>query len=939
MADRRRLTQACWAITCAASFTGSHTARAEFTTVIDVPPQSPNFNTTAESDTQVNVSSGGVLRQGFSAGLENGSSSNVEVNISGGLVENILTANSGSVINISGGTIRDFFTANAGSVVNITGGSFGDNVTARFGSTVNLYGGDFRLDGTPITALPFGVLPGGSTLTGALTDGSVFIFNSRVQPGRKDTFDFLTLNLIETPIPGVSDIIAPPDTIPQGLRGGQIMTFSDGTLPDNFAVVDATLNITGGQVERRLEATRSSVNISGGTGLRGIMAFRDSTWNISGGLIGDGINNFHAYAGSSIYITGGELLDSLDASDGSYVEISGGRTNLSTSFRSGSTARISGGTHLQLEAGDGSDIEIRGGRVYQLSNTTGQGLPTRPAIIGNNFLLNGQPVSGPVDVDGDDRITGVLSDGSVFYLDAYDLFRSSTGLKRVDLVQAAVPPASASTIIAPANPIPNGLRPGETLILEASAHAGDAFTVVDADLRIEGGAVGDYFRSVGSQVTLAEGAMEGRVTLLDQSHLAITGGSFSIIYAENSVITVSGEAIGRSLELKKSSATYSGGTMANDINMLDGSSLTFAGGVVRRIVAQNQAETIITGGVATLGLLISGGNDQSTSNAWIYGGDIGDSTELGLAAVETKSNMHISGGRFGRQFQTYAGSQLTLEGSIFELNGVAINAFPESLGPDDVFTTVLADGSVLVFTSRNDDLFMGQVNLQHLDADGTRTRPIVLPSDPTPDGVTPGQHLVLEKDGAIGRNYGALRGIIEVRGGSIGTGLELVDSELTLLDGEIGSAMKAYGGSSITLSGGVLPRSFSAYDSTQVIFTGGVGGDTSRTGEQQSIRFHAYPGTSVNIELLEAYLDGIPLDALLMDTPVLLETRDALLTGVLRDGEPFRFLLNSTLAGDDDFFSPNATLTLTLVPSPASASLGLLALGLLRRPRHDRTKT
>ena len=105
--------------------------QAQFDTVINLPENlgSPNPSefsgdsigngSSISSNTQLNVSDGGSVGVSFDAGVSNGSSTNVEVNISGGTVASSFDAFSGSTVNISGGDGGGFFDAFSGSTVNI----------------------------------------------------------------------------------------------------------------------------------------------------------------------------------------------------------------------------------------------------------------------------------------------------------------------------------------------------------------------------------------------------------------------------------------------------------------------------------------------------------------------------------------------------------------------------------------------------------------------------------------------------------------------------------------------------------------------------------------------------------------------------------------------------------------------------------------------------
>ena len=141
----------------------SNYALAQFDTVINLPenPDSPNpsgFSGNSigsfreiSSNTQLNVSDGGLIGFGFDAGAEDVPSTNVEVNISGGEIGGSFDANDGSTVNISGGTVGSNFYANSGSTVNISGGTVGRDSIAFGGSTVNISGGVVAVSYTHLT--------------------------------------------------------------------------------------------------------------------------------------------------------------------------------------------------------------------------------------------------------------------------------------------------------------------------------------------------------------------------------------------------------------------------------------------------------------------------------------------------------------------------------------------------------------------------------------------------------------------------------------------------------------------------------------------------------------------------------------------------------------------------------------------------------------------
>ena len=76
--------------------------------------------------------------------------------------------------------------------------------------------------------------------------------------------------------------------------------------------------------------------------------------------------------------------------------------------------------------------------------------------------------------------------------------------------------------------------------------------------------------------------------------------------------------------------------------------------------------------------------------------------------------------------------------------------------------------------------------------------------------------------------------------------------------------------------------------------------------------FDAESGSMVNLMGTEFLIDGVPLDSLVAGEAFTINDRDVTLSGLLADGTPFSFELNSTVSFGEDFFAPDATLTVTL---------------------------
>ena len=135
------------------------------------------------------------------------------------------------------------------------------------------------LNGSTINDItsPF-TLGDGDVFTGALQDGSPFIFSPV-------NFDRLNgINLIETSTATLDNTpqkINTASTLPS-LGTGQTLTVQlGGALGDNFTAVGATLNVESGSVGSNAEIANSEVNVSGGTVGNNFDAFSGSTINVS----------------------------------------------------------------------------------------------------------------------------------------------------------------------------------------------------------------------------------------------------------------------------------------------------------------------------------------------------------------------------------------------------------------------------------------------------------------------------------------------------------------------------------------------------------------------------------------------------------------------------------------------------------------------------------
>ena len=493
-----------------------------FTTIINVPPDiAPS---SIASDTQLNLSDGGVLGRLFAAGAPDGSSAHVEVNITGGEVRSNFAAFAGSTINISGGEVAGGFNAGPNSIVNISGGSVGRinigfgsliaspdstvNISggevgrqstalsgstinirggvvspffkANLGSTINISGGEFFLNGEPVVGLEsvgdsVSVDLSAANLTATLADGTVRVFG----PIRFDDIRNATVNLIRSPLlPATSLINAPIDPVPPGLRMGQTLNLPlGGELPDFFTAIGSTINIDGGNVGNHFYTSKgSTVNMSDGTIGENFNASPSSTINMTGGSVGVRFNIHN----STVNLEGGTL------SGGASIPPPG---CYSCSVTFGTTARdsilnISGGEiGRNFIAYSGNQFNISGGliktgfRLYEDNNEVNMsgGILEGISIGTNNTLdFSGGVITDLAVQDGTAYIRGGQIDRGIS-VDAGGILTISGGNVSVDF---DAHPGSTVNILGTAFFL-DGQELTELVI-------GEAFAVIDRDVTLQG---------------------------------------------------------------------------------------------------------------------------------------------------------------------------------------------------------------------------------------------------------------------------------------------------------------------------------------------------------------------------------------------------------------------------------------------------------------------
>ena len=369
-----------------------------------------------------------------------------------------------------------------------------------------------------------------------------------------------------------------------------------------------------------------------------------------------------------------------------------------------------------------------------------------------------------------------------------------------------------------------------------------------------------------------------------------------------------------------------------------GSVVNISGGVVGYQFDANSGSVVnISGGTVDS---IFDANSGSVVN--VSGGSVGN----GFDAF-SGSEVNVSGGTFGSGFDAFPGSNVTFVGGEFLLNGeVPTNLSSVTLSGSDLLTGTLEDGSVFVFSSPGGVDNLSGVTLQQGALPANNVLPIVIDNalDAPPLGLRAGQSLTL-RGVELGRDFASVDATLIVEGGSIDAGTEVVNSRVTISDGEVASLI-AFSGSEISLSGCDVVR-LSLFESNAEIsegqlinlqvssgsvvdFNGGTLGDDgdptfTGPGVFDGGTLNIFGGSidgdvrvgengTFNLFVTEAFLDGARIvDLSSSESLTILARGGEILSGLLADGSEFSFeLVPFSRALGGDFFPSGSTVTLSL---------------------------
>ncbi len=416
--------------------------------------------------------------------------------------------------------------------------------------------------------------------------------------------------------------------------------------PANFtALPGSNVSIDGGSIDRGFEATGAMVTLSAGSIGEQSSIYRGTTLQVLDGEVG---SNFEAAPGSRLEIRGGSLGAVFVAHPGSQVVYSGGRID--------PYFQVSPDSSFQVEGGD---FKINGAPIAALAS---------PGVVQQTDL----PEFGV--------LSGTLSDGSSFAFSSGDQWFApgTLTLKATDVLTAG-----PALIRLPSDPVPRGLRFGQTLLLADGGEIGDHFTADWGSIvRMSGGRIGQRFQAVGSLVNVTGGVIKS-INALMGSVVNLQGGSvdYQVTARRGAIVNLSaGEIKGGVDAYDGGQVNISGGTLGGYSYVINQSSLNICGGTVTQDVNLYDSSLTMEGG-ETFGPIYTNANSQ----------------------------VELRGGRLGDGLFVGEGGRVTLRGSDFRIDGVPILLDPwgatanVDLPARSVLSGVFAGGIPFAFTSSDGD--------------------------------------------------------------------------------------------------------------------------------------------------------------------------------------------------------------------------------------------
>lgn len=292
-----------------------------------------------------------------------------------------------------------------------------------------------------------------------------------------------------------------------------------------------------------------------------------------------------------------------------------------------------------------------------------------------------------------------------------------------------------------------------------------------------------------------------------------------------------------------------GGSLANQFDALNGSTLNVSGGLANfvRLFTGSTANVYggevwsidgVAGATANIygGLVHNLNGDEAAYN--VYGGEV--------VAAHVQGPLHVYGGRFDDDhFRVRIDGQLFVHGTDFRIDGVPVNGLANdgdsksvAFLPGSVISGVYSDGVPFVFSADRGEV-NSPVMLVKSAAYSPQPTNIVVPTDAAPAGIHDGQTLTLLDGGALGSHFTVgTGGHLVVQGGTVGRNVEVIGATVDATGGAL-STINVFTGGVVNLGG---TSDWSGLD----VYSGGVANVTGGLYDGGNF-FRAFAGSKLNV--------------------------------------------------------------------------------------------
>ena len=292
------------------------------------------------------------------------------------------------------------------------------------------------------------------------------------------------------------------------------------------------------------------------------------------------------------------------------------------------------------------------------------------------------------------------------------------------------------------------------------------------------------------------------------------------------------------------------------------------------------------------------------------GGSVGDFFNVSGFNRSGNIEVNISGGTVGSEFNSIRGSTVNISGGtigdFFSAVENTINISDGTIGTDFFVqdSTVSISGGSLGFGFEISD--NSTTNISGGTVDGFRVAfgSIANITEGTVGELQVDNSTVNISGGIVGEFSETFEGTVNLSAGSIGDNFQATESTVNISGGSVGVGFDASDGSTINITGGTIGDNFGV----------SFGGTVNVSGGNIGAGFSATPGSEVNIFGTEFFLNGTPVEDLILGQTTIISERgeNGVLSGLLADGTSFEFDLN------DGFDSTLRITRVAGVPEPGS---------------------